>query len=103
MATRRDQRRRCRSRGWGCRLIAVEPGVRSASVDDAAACAELCAPYVLDTVVTFETESPTREQMAERIATTLRSHAWPVLEDCGRTRDQPDVRRPMPVIDHGCR
>ena len=37
-----------------------------------------------DTVITFETEPPTAADMAGRIATANRSHAWLVLEDEGR-------------------
>jgi phosphinothricin acetyltransferase len=57
--------------------------VRDATTADAAACAVLYAPYVTDTVVTFETEPPTAQQMAERIAAAQRRHAWLVLEDDG--------------------
>jgi L-amino acid N-acyltransferase YncA len=57
--------------------------VRDATAADAAACAVLYAPYVTDTVVTFETEPPTAEQMTERIAAAQRRHAWLVLEDDG--------------------
>ena len=45
---------------------------RDASVDDAAACAAIYAPYVVDTTITFETQAPTTEQMSERIATAKR-------------------------------
>jgi L-amino acid N-acyltransferase YncA len=57
--------------------------IRDATTADAAACAVLYAPYVTDTVVTFETEPPTAEQMAERIAAAQQRHAWLVLEDDG--------------------
>ena len=57
--------------------------VRDATTADAAACAVLYAPYVTGTVVTFETEPPTAEQIAERIAAAQRRHAWLVLEDDG--------------------
>ena len=57
--------------------------VRDATAADAEACAVVYAPYVTDTVVTFETEPPTAEQMAERIAAARRRHAWLVLEDDG--------------------
>ena len=55
--------------------------VRDGTSADAAACAEIYARYVDETVITFETEPPTAEQMAERIAA---SHAWVVLEEDGR-------------------
>jgi L-amino acid N-acyltransferase YncA len=58
--------------------------VRDATVEDAAACAEVYAPYVRDTVVSFELEPPTPAQMAARIEAALARHAWLVLEDDGR-------------------
>jgi phosphinothricin acetyltransferase len=60
------------------------PGaVRDAVPADARRCAEIYAPYVRDTAISFETEPPTAEEMAERIATAQREHAWLVLEDEG--------------------
>lgn len=59
------------------------PKIRDASVLDAEPCAEIYRPYVTDTVISFETEPPTAEDMAERIATALDKHAWLVLEDGG--------------------
>lgn len=47
---------------------------------DAAACAAVYAPFVTDSVVSFETEPPTSEQMASRIAA---AHRWLVAEDDG--------------------
>jgi phosphinothricin acetyltransferase len=58
--------------------------VRDATHDDAAACAAIYAPYVTDTAVSFETQPPSPEEMAERIATASRTHAWLVLEEDGR-------------------
>ena len=54
--------------------------VRSAIGADAAACAEIYRPYVLDTVITFETEPPTVEEMAVRIAAARVKHEGLVLE-----------------------
>ncbi|MGY2067145.1 N-acetyltransferase family protein [Blastococcus sp. SYSU DS0619] len=65
-------------------MDAPAPAVRDATVDDAAACAAIYAPYVTGTAITFETEPPTVEQMAGRIARALDAHAWVVLEDDGR-------------------
>jgi phosphinothricin acetyltransferase len=59
---------------------ASEARVRAAGADDAHACASIYAPYVTDTAITFEIEPPSAEQMGERIASALRSHAWLVLE-----------------------
>jgi len=47
-------------------------------------CAAIYAPYVTDTAISFETVPPGAEEMAERIAAALRSHAWVVLEHEGR-------------------
>jgi phosphinothricin acetyltransferase len=58
--------------------------VRDATDRDAAACAAIYAPYVTDTAISFETEPPSAADMAERIASALRTHAWVVLEDAGR-------------------
>ncbi len=60
------------------------PGlVRPATAADAAACAEIYAPYVRDTAITFETEPPGPAEMAARIADYSASHAWLVLERAG--------------------
>jgi phosphinothricin acetyltransferase len=58
--------------------------VRPATLDDAAACAGVYGPYVTDTAVTFETEPPSTDEMAARIARAAATHAWLVLEDDGR-------------------
>ena len=57
--------------------------VRDATPDDAAACADIYVPYVTDTAVTFETDPPTVAEMALRIETAQRRHAWLVLEQDG--------------------
>ncbi|OMC57644.1 GCN5 family acetyltransferase [Mycobacterium sp. IS-836] len=54
--------------------------VRPATAADAAACVEIYRPYVLDTVITFETEVPTVEEMAARIADARVTHEWLVLD-----------------------
>jgi L-amino acid N-acyltransferase YncA len=54
--------------------------VRPATAADAAACVEIYRPYVLDTVITFETDVPTVEEMADRIADAGVMHEWLVLE-----------------------
>jgi L-amino acid N-acyltransferase YncA len=58
--------------------------VRDASERDAAACAAIYAPYVTDTAISFETEPPEPDEMARRIESAQRTHAWLVLEDGGR-------------------
>jgi L-amino acid N-acyltransferase YncA len=60
------------------------PGVvRDAVPADAARCAEIYAPYVRDTAVSFELVPPTAADMAGRIAEAQARHAWLVLEDGG--------------------
>ncbi|EGD43547.1 phosphinothricin N-acetyltransferase [Nocardioidaceae bacterium Broad-1] len=54
--------------------------IRDATPDDAAACAAIYEPYVRDTVISFETEPPTTEEMADRIKAAQAEHAWLVLE-----------------------
>lgn len=58
--------------------------VRDATPEDAAACAAIYAPYVRDTVVTFETEPPPVAEFARRIEAAQATHAWLVLVDRGR-------------------
>ena len=59
--------------------------VRDASADnDAAACAAVYAPYVVDTTVSFEEDPPDTSEMARRIAVAQRRHAWLVAERGGR-------------------
>ncbi|OIQ92363.1 phosphinothricin N-acetyltransferase [mine drainage metagenome] len=62
-------------------MTAHAPVIRAASERDGAACAEIYAPYVTDTVITFEIDPPGVDEMSARIATAARSHAWLVLED----------------------
>jgi L-amino acid N-acyltransferase YncA len=58
--------------------------VRPATTADAEACAEIYAPYVAETAISFEAEPPTSEEMGRRIAAALERHDWLVLEDDGR-------------------
>jgi L-amino acid N-acyltransferase YncA len=67
-------------------MATTRPTVRDASVEDAAACAAIYAPYVTGTAVTFETEPPDAAGMAGRIAAAVRTHAWVVLEHDGGVR-----------------
>src|SRR3954470_19252313 len=52
--------------------------VRPATLEDAAACAAIYAPYVTYTAVSFETEPPDAAEFASRIAA---AHDWLVIED----------------------
>jgi hypothetical protein len=55
--------------------------IRDASAGDAAACAAMYAPYVLDTVISFETVPPDAAEMAGRMAA---AHVWLMGDDDGR-------------------
>lgn len=57
---------------------------RFAGVQDAAAVAAIYAPYVRDTVVTFETETPDADEFAARIAKIGATHPWLLAELDGR-------------------
>jgi phosphinothricin acetyltransferase len=48
---------------------------------DAAACAEIYAPFVTDTAVSFEEQPPTAEELAARMHRVTRTHAWFVADD----------------------
>ncbi|MCU1611915.1 MAG: family acetyltransferase [Pseudonocardiales bacterium] len=67
--------------------------VRDAAVSDAEACLAIYAPYVTDTAITFETSPPLPAEMAMRIATAVRTHAWVVLES--------ERRVPCPLVGLG--
>ena len=58
----------------------MPPLVRPAIEADAAACAEIYRPYVLDSVITFETEPPSVQEMAARIAAAGVMYEWLVCE-----------------------
>jgi phosphinothricin acetyltransferase len=55
-----------------------EPGIRAATLADAAACAALYAPHVRHGTASFETEPPDAAEMAARIGRCL-DHGWPWL------------------------
>jgi L-amino acid N-acyltransferase YncA len=51
---------------------------------DASACAAIYAPYVEESVISFETEAPSAHEMAERIEVISATHPWLVAERDGR-------------------
>jgi phosphinothricin acetyltransferase len=55
--------------------------IRLATTADAGAIQAIYAPYVRDTAVSFETEPPTPEEIARRIASVSRSLPWLICED----------------------
>jgi phosphinothricin acetyltransferase len=48
---------------------------------DAAACAEIYAPYVRDTPISLEDRAPSAQEIAARIETTTQTHPWLVAQD----------------------
>ena len=57
--------------------------ISDAVAADAARCAEIYAPYVRDTAISFEDVPPTAEEMGRRITDAQRAHAWLVFEADG--------------------
>ncbi|MFZ3032733.1 MAG: arsinothricin resistance N-acetyltransferase ArsN1 family B [Parvibaculum sp.] len=57
--------------------------VRVARVEDARAIAEIYAPYVRDTVISFEYVPPDEAEMARRLAKVQASLPWLVFEEGG--------------------
>jgi L-amino acid N-acyltransferase YncA len=60
------------------------PAIRLATGQDAAQIAELYAPLVQDTIISFEVEPPTADEMRRRIEKTLERLPWLVFERGGR-------------------
>jgi L-amino acid N-acyltransferase YncA len=58
-------------------------GVRIAREDDAGAVAAIYAPYVRDTVISFEDVPPSPDEMRGRMSRTLATHPFLVFEDDG--------------------
>jgi phosphinothricin acetyltransferase len=65
-------------------MTAVSTRIRGACEADAQACAEIYAPYVTDSAISFESEPPQSGVMARRIADAVRTHAWLVLQEQDR-------------------
>ena len=60
------------------------PLIRSVSASDAAAIAEIYNPYVRETIITFEEEPVTPDEMASRIEKVTKAYPWIVWEEEGR-------------------
>lgn len=58
----------------------MTPDVRLAVPADAEAVRAIFAPFVESTPISFEVETPSVPEMADRIDTTLRTHPWLVYE-----------------------
>lgn len=57
--------------------------VRPASEKDAGAFAAIYAPIVEATAISFETEPPSAEEMAARVAAIMKTHPWLAAEEAG--------------------
>lgn len=57
--------------------------IRAVDPADAAAIATIYAPYVIDTVITFEEEAPDAAEIAARIERLTPTHPWLVAERDG--------------------
>ncbi|VAV92501.1 hypothetical protein MNBD_ALPHA04-1513, partial [hydrothermal vent metagenome] len=56
------------------------PHIRQARAEDAASCAEIYAPFVEDSWISFEIEAPNETEMAARIKASINNHEWLVAE-----------------------
>lgn len=61
-----------------------ERKIRAARPDDAPALLEIYRPYVEQTAVSFEYETPGPEEFAARIKAVLKKHPYLILEEGGR-------------------
>ena len=59
----------------------AEGPVRVASVGDAQDVAAIYAPYVLETAISFEEAPPSPDEMARRVAATLKTYPWLVFDE----------------------
>jgi L-amino acid N-acyltransferase YncA len=57
--------------------------VRLVGLDDGASCARIYAPYVEQTVISFEEHAPSAREMSQRIERTLERFPWFVYETEG--------------------
>jgi len=72
--------------------------IRSVTVDDALAIQAIYAPYVAETIISFETILPTVEEMAARIQKTLVKYPWLVYESHERTNSEQNGASHRPTI-----
>ena len=61
-------------------------GIRSANIADAAGILDVYAPYVKNTAISFEYDSPTLDEFANRIANTLEKYPYIVVEEDGEIK-----------------
>jgi L-amino acid N-acyltransferase YncA len=66
------------------RCFGIRMQIRIASTDDRFDIAEIYAPIVEQTHISFEIIPPDASEMANRIAAALENHVWLVAEEAGR-------------------
>jgi len=71
------------STGSSTAELSLDRSVRLAHLGDAAAIAEIYAPYVTDNAVSFEMEPPDAAEMAHRISRVLDRTPWLVAVEAG--------------------
>jgi phosphinothricin acetyltransferase len=64
--------------------VSAPGAIRLARPEDAAQVAEIYAPNVTDSFISFEIEPPTADEMRARIVKTLPTHPWLVHDEGGR-------------------
>ena len=64
--------------------VGVRRAIRVATPEDAARCAEIYAPFVTESWVSFELDPPDVAEMGRRIAAYSESHAWLVADVDGK-------------------
>lgn len=62
----------------------MSDSIRLATTQDAAAICQIYNPYILNTVISFETEAVSVEEMVQRIEDVLAEFPWLVYEEQGR-------------------
>lgn len=77
--------------------------IRSATAEDAPAILAIYAPYVSDTVISFETTPPSVDEMAQRIQKTTGRFPWLVCvadEQENSESASQESNRPLPIVGY---
>ncbi len=64
--------------------MTIQATIRDATPDDASAICAIYNPFIAESVITFEEEQLTPEEMGDRIARIQERYPWIVLEEEGR-------------------
>ena len=66
------------------RSSVVKPLIRAATEQDAASIQQIYAPFCLNSAVSFEVQSPTGQEIQQRIQKVTAQHPWLVCEAAGQ-------------------